>query len=132
MHYTNARINELIQEAEQVLESRDRQLAQGPQFRPPRDSLIPPLHSTGSLSPMRGIDEAKQRPGRPSGVTPTRGPERQEGRTTHKLPLSPDKESQKEERNAAIDAVKQITGAQKETPSHKGISVGDTLSMTGT
>ena len=41
-HYTNARINELIQEAEQILEAQDRQLSQEPQSRPPRDSLIPP------------------------------------------------------------------------------------------
>ena len=41
-HYTNARINELVQEAEQILEAQDRQLSWGPHFRPPRDSLIPP------------------------------------------------------------------------------------------
>ena len=34
-HYTNARINELIQEAEQTLEAQDRQLPWEPQFRPP-------------------------------------------------------------------------------------------------
>ena len=47
-HYTNARINELIQEAEQILEAQDRQ------FGPFRDSLIPPGHSTGAPSPIRG------------------------------------------------------------------------------
>ena len=52
-HYTNARINELIQEAEQILEAQDRQLSREPQFRPPRDSLVPPRHSTGTPSPMR-------------------------------------------------------------------------------
>ena len=46
-HYTNARINELIQEAEQTLEAQDRQLPQEPWFGPPKDSLIPPRHSTG-------------------------------------------------------------------------------------
>ena len=35
-HYTNARINELIQEAEQALEVQDRQLPQEPWFRPPK------------------------------------------------------------------------------------------------
>ena len=40
-HYTNARINELIQEAEQALENRDRELAHGPQFGPPKDSNTP-------------------------------------------------------------------------------------------
>ena len=41
-HYTNARINELIQEAEQALEAQNRQLPPEPWFRPPKDSLIPP------------------------------------------------------------------------------------------
>ena len=54
-HYTNARINELIQEAEQALEVQDRQLPQEPQFRPPKDSLIPPGHSTGTPSPIRSV-----------------------------------------------------------------------------
>ena len=126
MHYTNARVNELIQEAEQALESRDRQLTQGPQFRPPRDSLIPLGHSTGTPSPMGGNEEVKQSSGRLSGVAPTREPGRQEGRTTPKSSLSPDKKSQREERNSAIDAVKLITRAQKETPAWEGISVSDT------
>ena len=54
-YYTNARINELIQEAEQALEVQDRQLPQEPRFRPPKDSLIPPGHSTGSPSPIRSV-----------------------------------------------------------------------------
>ena len=33
-HHTNARINELIQEADQILEAQDRQLSREPQFRP--------------------------------------------------------------------------------------------------
>ena len=41
-HYTNARINELIQEVEQILEAQDRQMSEELQFKPPRDSLIPP------------------------------------------------------------------------------------------
>ena len=54
-HYTNARINEFIQEAEQALEVQDRQLPQEPQFRPPKDSLIRPGHSTGTPSPIRSV-----------------------------------------------------------------------------
>ena len=59
-HYTNARINELVQEAEQILEAQDRQLSRKPQFRPPRDSLIPPGHSTGTPSPIRNVQENEQ------------------------------------------------------------------------
>ena len=35
-HYTDARINELMQEAEQALEAQNRQLPPEPQFRPPQ------------------------------------------------------------------------------------------------
>ena len=49
-HYTNARISELIQEVERILETQDRQMPEGIQFGPPRDSLIPPVHSTGAPS----------------------------------------------------------------------------------
>ena len=49
------RINELIQEAEQALEVQDRQLPPEPRFRPPKDSLIPPGHSTGTPSPIRSV-----------------------------------------------------------------------------
>ena len=58
--YTNARINELIQEAEQTLEAQDRQLPREPQFRPPKDSLIPPRHSTGTPSPIRSVPGREQ------------------------------------------------------------------------
>ena len=115
-HYTNARINELIQEAEQALENRDRELAHGPQFGLPKDSLIPLGYSTGTLSHTRDDKEEEQGLGRPGAVTPTQDLGRPEGRTTPKSPLSPDKKTQKEERDSVVDAVKQITGARKETP----------------
>ena len=47
-------------------------------------------------------------------------------RTASKSPHSPNKESQKEERDSVIDAVKQITGAQMETPGQGKVNVGDT------
>ena len=59
-HYTNARINELIQEAEQILETRDNQMPRRIQFGPPRDSLIPPVHSTEALSSVRGDQREEQ------------------------------------------------------------------------
>ena len=48
-HYTNARINELIQEAEQALELRDKQVAQWSPHRPPENSLVPPGQSVEGL-----------------------------------------------------------------------------------
>ena len=125
-HYTNARINELVQEAEQILEAQDRQLPWGPHFRPPRDSLIPPGHSTGTPSPIRSVQGREQGSGEPFETTPTRRAGGQDGRTASKSPHSPNKESQKEERDSVIDAVKQITGAQTETPGQGRVSVGDT------
>ena len=89
-HYTNARINELIQEAEQILEAQDRQ------FGPPRDSLIPPGHSTGTPSPIRSVQGKEQESREPPETTPT-GRAGGQGGTAFKLPHSPDQESQKEE-----------------------------------
>ena len=125
-HYTNARINELIQEAEQILEAQDRQSSWEPQFRPNGDSLIPPGHSTGTPSPIRSVHGKEQGPRGPSETTPTRRREGQGERTAPKSPHSPNKESQKEERDLVIDAVKLITGAQTETPGQGRVSVGDT------
>ena len=50
----------------------------------------------------------------------------QGGRTAFKSPHSPDQESQREERDSVIDAAKQITGAQTETPGQGRMTVGDT------
>ena len=110
-HYTNARINELIQEVERILEAQDRQMSEEPRFGPPRGSLIPPGHSTGAPSPIRGTQGKEQESGEPSGTTPTRGAGGQGGKIAFKSPHPPDQESQREERDSVIDAVKQITGA---------------------
>ena len=125
-HYTNARINELIQEVERILEVQDRQVSEESQFGPPRDSLIPPGHSTGAPSPIRGTQGKEQESGEPPETTPTRRVGGQGGRTAFKSPHSPDQESQREERDSVIDAVKQITGAQTETPGQGRMTVGDT------
>ena len=125
-HYTNARINELVQEAEQILEAQDRQLSWGPHSRPPRGSLIPPGHSTGTPSPIGSVQGKEQESREPPETTSTRRAGGQGGRTAFKSPQSPDQKSQKEERDSVIDAVKQITGAQTEIPSQGRISTGDT------
>ena len=125
-HYTNARINELVQEAEQTLEAQDRQMSEGSQFEPPKDSLIPPGHSTGTPSPIRSVQEKEQETREAPETTPTRRAGGQGGRTAFKSPHSPDQESQKEEQDSVIDAVKQITGAQTETPGQGKVTVGDT------
>ena len=125
-HYTNARINELIQEVEQILEVQDRQVSEESQFGPPRDSLVPPTHSTGAPSPIGGTQGKEQGSREPPETTSTRRVGGQGGKTTFKSPHSPDQESQREERDSVIDAVKQITGAQTETPGWRRMTVGDT------
>ena len=47
----------------------------------------------------------------------------QEGRFILKSPLSPDRKSQREERDSIIDAVKHITGAPKEVPRQERVSI---------
>ena len=53
-------------------------------------------------------------------------PKEPEGRFILKSPLSPNRKSQREERDSVIDAVKQITGAPKEVPRQERISIGGT------
>ena len=125
-HYTNAQINELIQEAEQAIESKDRQVTQWSPYRLPRDSLIPPGHSTGTLSPGKGRGEIPQGPQRLPDPIPQGGQGRREERSPSKSPLSPDKESQSEERKSVIDAVKQITGSQEGTHRRERVIPSDT------
>ena len=125
-HYTNAQINELIQEAEQALEYRDRQVAQWSPYRPPVDSLMPPGQIIGSTMPRGVLDQPTHSPQGPSTPVPKREQKRGEQRITPKTPFSPDRESQNEERKSAIDAVKQITGARRETLVLGGMSVEGT------
>ena len=125
-HYTNARINELIQEAERNLETQDNQMPRRIQFGPPRDSLIPPVHSTEALSSVRDVQREEQGPRELPETTFTKRVGGQGERAAFKSPHSPDQESQREERDSVIDAVKQITGAQTETPGLGRITVGDT------
>ena len=62
---------------------------------------------------MRSVQGREQEPREPSETTTTRRVGGQDGRTVSKSPYSPNKESQKEERDSVIDAVKQITGAKQ-------------------
>ena len=112
-HYTNARINELIQEVERILEAQDRQMSEESQFGPPRGLLIPPGHSTGAPSPIRGTQEKEQESGEPSGTTPTRRAGGQGRKTAFKSPHPPDQESQREERDSVIDANKLLGPRQR-------------------
>ena len=101
-------------------------MAQEPVLRPPADSLIPPGCSTGAPSPERGVPETCRTPEWSSNMSSLRRLEGQEGRIVPRSPLSPDKKSQRKERNSAIDAVKQITGALKKTPAKGKVNMSET------
>ena len=116
----------MIQEVEQILEAQDRQVSEELRFKPPKDLLIPPGHSTGTPSPIRSVQGREQESRDPSETISTRGVGGQDGRSIFKSPYSPNKESQKEERDSVIDAVKQITGAQTEVPGQGRTSTEDT------
>ena len=90
-------MNELVQEVEHILEAQDRQMSEESRFAPPRDSFIPPGHSTGTPSPIRGTQRKEQESREPPETTPTRRAGGQGGKTAFKSPHSPDQESQREE-----------------------------------
>ena len=77
-------MNELIQEVERILEAQDRQMSEESQFGPPRDSLIPPVHSTGAPSPIGGTQGKEQESREPPETTSTRRVGGQGGRTAFK------------------------------------------------
>ena len=87
-HYTNARINELIQEVERILETQTRQMPERIQFGPPRDSLIPPVHSTEALSSVRGVQREEQESRELPETTFTKRVGGQGGRAAFKSPHS--------------------------------------------
>ena len=91
------RINELIQEVEQILETQTRQIPEQLQFGPPRDSLIPPAHSTEALSSGRGVRREEQESKELPETTFTKRVGGQGGRAAFKSSYSPNQESQKEE-----------------------------------
>ena len=84
------------------------------------------MHSTEALSSVRDVQREGQGPRELPETTFTKRVGGQGERAAFKSPHSPNRESQKEERDSVIDAVKQITGAQTETPGQGRITVGDT------
>ena len=108
------------------MEIQDRWLPQEPRFRPPKDSLIPPGHSTGTPSPIRSVQGREQGPRGPPETTPTRRARGQGGKLPPNHPILQTKSPKKKKETPVIDAVKLITGAQTETQGQGEVSVGDT------
>ena len=84
------------------------------------------MHSTEASSSVRGVQREEQESKELPETTFTRRVGGQGGRAAFKSPHSPNQESQREEQDSVIDAVKQITGAQTETPGQGRMTVGDT------
>ena len=84
------------------------------------------MHSTEALSSVRGVQREEQESKELPETTFTRRVGGQGGRAAFKSPHSLNQESQREERDSVIDAFKQITGAQTETPGQGRMTVGDT------
>ena len=101
-------------------------MAPGSSHRPPGDSLAPPERSMETVLPPSDMSQSTPRPPGLSIPVPKREQRMEEPRGILKTLLSPDRESQREERKSAIDAVKQITEAHKEVLASEGISVEDT------
>ena len=74
------------------------------------------MHSTEALSSVRGVQREEQESKELPKTTFTRRVGGQGGRAAFKLTHSPNQESQREERDSVIDAIKQITGAPNRNP----------------
>ena len=125
-HYTNARINELIQEAERILETRDNQMPRRIQFGPPRDSLIPPVHSTEALSSVRGDQREEQGPRELPETTFTKRVGGQGERAAFKSPHSPNQESQRKSETQLLMLLNRLLGPKQKIPGQGRMTVGDT------
>ena len=106
----------MIQEVERILEAQDRQMSEESQFAPPQGFIDTPCTFYWGTIPNRRYPGEEQESREPLETTSIRRMGGQGGRTAFKSPHSPDQECQKEERDSVIDAVKQITRAQTETP----------------
>ena len=87
---------------------------------PPRDSLIPPVHSTEALSSVKGVQREEQESRELPETTFTRRVEGQGRRAAFKSSHSPNQESQREERDSVIDAVKPDYWGPNRKPLGKG------------
>ena len=130
---TTAQLGELQAYAEEVLEEQFHTQRRGYYAPPPADVLIPPSRPT-MASEMKPLTEGGTKPPTMVLTEPQRKPRRMSGGGISKAlsASSPDGEAQKEERDAAIEAVREITGTAGGT-SGQGRGQDDrSLNITGT
>ena len=126
-----ARIRELQTYAEAVLEEQACAPRRGYYMPPPGDVLIPPsrpMMASEMGPPMEGA-----KPPTMVLMEPWRKSHRMSGGGSSKASsLSPNKEVQKEDRDAAIEAVRKITKASRGTLKQGGGPVNRSMNITGT
>ena len=126
------RINNLQEHVETVLEQQAQVPKRGYSVPPPSDVLVPPSRPTVASE----IGPPEREGGKSSAVErtePQRGWRKGTNRGGSKASsLSPDEDVQKEDRDAAIEAVRKITEASKSTPEKRGIPVDHSMNVTGT
>ena len=126
------RINDLQASVEIILERQAQVPRRGYSVPPPADVLIPPARPTMD-SEMRPAEREGVRPSTVVPTEPQRGWRKGISRGGSKASsLSPDEDAQKEDRDAAIEAVRRITGTSKSTPNKRGIPANHSMDITGT
>ena len=126
------RINDLQASVEIILERQAQVPRRGYSVPPPADVLIPPTRPTMD-SEMRPPEREGERPSTVVPTEPPRGWQKGTSREGSKASsLSPDEDVQKEDRDAAIEAVRRITGTPKSTPNRREIPANHPMDITGT
>ena len=126
------RINDLQASVEIILERQAQVPRRGYSVPPPADVLIPPARPTMD-SEMRPPEREGMRPSTVVPTEPQRGWKKGISRGGSKASsLSPDEDVQKEDREAAIEAVRKITEAAKTTPKKRGTLADRSMNITGT
>ena len=127
-----ARLNSLQVQVEAILEQQAQAPRRGYSIPPPEDVLIPPSRPTmaSEIGPpgRKGI-----KPPTMVLTEPQRGRRKEANKGGSQASShSPDEEVQKEDRDAAIEAVRKITEASKDTPKRWGTTAENSMNITGT
>ena len=126
------RINDLQAYVEGVLEQQAKVLKRGYSIPPPVDVLVPPTRPT-MVSEMGPLEREGVKPPTVVLTEPQRDWRKRTSRGGSKASsLSPDEDVQKEDREAAIEAVRKITEAAKNIPKKRGIPADHSMNITGT
>ena len=127
-----SRLNCLQTQVEAILEQQVQIPRRGHLVPPPDDVLIPPSRPT-MVSEMGPPERGGVKPPVTVLTEPQRGRRREPSRGGSKASsLSPDEEVQREDRDAAIEAVREITATSRGTPKKWGAATDQSMNITGT